>query len=167
MATGGQLNWLPQDPILFDGCSIDRCLRADLTPDASLLLVESLIFGRAAIGEQVTSAHLQDRIEIRRAGRLAHLDVLRLTGDLTPEMARPGVGDGAGALSSLILIRPDTAAHRDPIRAALPDTGGVSLVGDDMLLMRLLAPDGFTLRQTLVPILNRLTRNSLPRPWMI
>ncbi len=164
---GGQLNWLPQETILFDGCAIDRRLRVDLAPDAGLLLVESLIFGRAAMGEQVASAHFQDRLEIWRAGRLAHLDALRLTGDLAAEMARPGVGDGAGALSSLILIRPDAAAHLDPIRAALPDTGGVSLVGEDILLMRLLAPDGFTLRRTLVPILNRLTRNSLPRPWMI
>ncbi|MBY6084219.1 urease accessory protein UreD [Ruegeria arenilitoris] len=167
VAAGGQLNWLPQETILFDGCAIDRRLRVDLAPDAGVLLVESLIFGRAAMGERITAAHFQDRIEIWRAGRLAHLDALRLTGDLAAEVARPGVGDGAGALSSLILIRPDAAAHLDPIRAALPDTGGVSLVGDDMLLMRLLAPDGFTLRQTLVPLLNRLTRNSLPRPWMI
>ncbi|MGV6803585.1 MAG: urease accessory protein UreD [Ruegeria sp.] len=164
---GGQLNWLPQETILFDGCAIDRRLRVDLAPDASLLLVESLIFGRAAMGEQINSAKFHDRIEIWRTGRLVHLDALRLSGDLAGNMARPGIGGGAGALSSLVLIRPDAAAHLDPIRAALPDTGGVSQVGDDMLLMRLLAPDGFALRQTLVPILNRLTRNSLPRPWMI
>ena len=52
-------------------------------------------------------------------------------------------------------------------RTALPATGGASLVGEDMLLMRLLAPDSFLLRRTLVPILNRLIHNALPRPWMI
>lgn len=167
VAKGAQLNWLPQETILFDGCALDRRLRADLADGAGLLLVETLVFGRAAMGERVTAARFSDRIELRRAGRLLHLDAMRFDGDVAGLLDRPGIAGGAGAVSSVVLVRPDAAGHLDPIRAALPDTGGASLVGDDMLLIRLLATDGFELRQTLVPILNRLTKNSLPRPWMI
>ena len=54
-----------------------------------------------------------------------------------------------------------------PLRAMLPDSGGASLIGDDLLFLRLLAPDGYLLRRALVPILNRLTANALPRHWML
>ncbi|MCU9839191.1 urease accessory protein UreD [Ruegeria sp. WL0004] len=167
LAERAHLNWLPQETILFDGCAIRRNLRIDMAGDARLLMVESLVFGRAAMGETLTDAQFSDRIEIRRAGRIAHLDVLHFGGNVADHLARPHVAAGAGAMASLVLIGPNAAAHLAPVLAALPATGGASLVGEDMLLMRLLAPDGFLLRRTLVPILNRLTHNALPRPWMI
>lgn len=167
VAVGGELNWLPQETILFDGCRIARNLRIDMAGNARLLMVESLIFGRAAMGETLTDAQVSDRIEIRREGRIAHLDALRFSGDVAAHMARSHVAAGAGALASLVLIRPDAAAHLAGIRAALPASGGASLVGEDMLLIRLLAIDSYLLRRTLVPILHRLSGNQLPRPWMI
>lgn len=48
----------------------------------------------------------------------------------------------------------------------MPDTGGVSLLGPDLLVLRLVAADGYALRQTLVPVLTRLTDDALPRSWM-
>ncbi|MCV2889506.1 urease accessory protein UreD [Ruegeria aquimaris] len=167
LAERAHLNWVPQETILFNGCAIRRNLRIDMAGDARLLMVESLVFGRAAMGETLTGAQFRDRIEIRRDGRIAHLDALHFDGNVADHLARPHVAAAAGAMASLVLIGPDAAAHLAPVRAALPATGGASLVGEDMLLMRLLAPDSFLLRRTLVPILNRLTRNALPRPWMI
>lgn len=167
LAERAHLNWVPQETILFNGCAIRRNLRIDMAGDARLLMVESLVFGRAAMGETLTDAQFRDRIEIRRDGRIAHLDALNFDGDVADHLARPHVAAGAGAMTSLVLIGPDAAAHLAAVRGALPATGGASLAGEDMLLMRLLAPDSFLLRRTLVPILNRLTRNALPRPWMI
>ncbi|SDD95923.1 urease accessory protein UreD [Ruegeria marina] len=164
---GAELNWLPQETILFNGCRIARSLRIDLATDARLLLAESLVFGRAAMGETIDRAWFSDRIEIVRSGKPAYIDRLDFAGDISAQLARPHVAGGAGAIASLVLIRPDAPAHLAWIRAALPATGGASLVGEDMLLIRLLAADSFLLRQTLVPMLNRLTCHSLPRPWMI
>ena len=48
VAAGATLHWLPQELILFDGCALSRRLRIDLAADARALVVEPVIFGRAA-----------------------------------------------------------------------------------------------------------------------
>ena len=71
VAQGGALEWLPQETILFDRCALDRRLHVDLAADACFLAVETLVFGRAAMGEQVRQAWLRDLIRVRRDGRTA------------------------------------------------------------------------------------------------
>ncbi len=167
VASGGRLNWLPQETILFDGCAYDRRLRVDLEDDAELLLVEPIVFGRTAMGEVLHDASFSDIIDIRRAGKPLYLDQMRLNGDIAAQMARRGTGNGAGAMACLVYASPDAEAQLDTIRAMLPPTAGASLIQGDLLAMRLLAPDSHLLRQSLIPVLNHLTNNALPRPWMI
>lgn len=164
---GSTLHWLPQETILFDGCDLTRSLQIDLAGDARLLMVEPVIFGRAAMGEVLTDARFCDDIHITRAGQPLYTDRLRLQGDLYAQMARPAIGGGAGAMVSLVYVAPDAEAHLPALRRALPDTGGASLIGSDLLVMRLLAPDSFALRRVLVPLLDRLTGQGLPKVWRL
>lgn len=163
---GARLDWLPQETILYDGSALERTLVAELAADARLLLVEPLVFGRAAMGEVLHAAWFRDRIEIRREGVPLYLDAVRFEGDLAARLARPGVAAGAGAMASLVFVAPEAEAHLAALRALMPDTGGVSLLREDVLVLRLLAPDSFALRRALVPALIRLTDNDLPRSWM-
>jgi urease accessory protein len=162
-----RLNWLPQETILFQGCALHRTLSVEMAQDAKVLLAEPLVFGRAAMGETLNNATFHDRIEIRRNGALLFLDALRLEGDIAAHLARPAVANGAGAMVTLVYVAKDAEAHLDPLRDLLPDTAGASLLRPDVLVLRALAPDSFVLRQSLVPALNRLTANHLPRCWMI
>ena len=162
-----RLTWLPQETILFRGCALDRTLRVDLAGTAGLLLCETLVFGRGAMKETLSRAALCDTIDVRRDGVPLFLDRIRLSGDVNAHLARPHVAAGAGAMTSLLLVVGDAAARLDPLRALLPETGGASLIRDDLLFLRALAPDGFALRRALVPILEYLTANNLPRCWMI
>ena len=54
------LEWIPQETILFDGARLERRLRAELAEGAVLLAAETLVFGRAARGEQMRSGALLD-----------------------------------------------------------------------------------------------------------
>ena len=164
---GARLHWVPQETILFDGCALERLLRVDMSADARVMLAEPLIFGRAAMGERLRTGWFRDRIEVWRGGAPLLVDAMALEGDMAGHLDRPHVADGAGAMVSLLYVAPDAAAHLDWVRAALPDTGGVSLVRDTVLFLRALAPDGFDLRAILIPILHRLGGEALPRPWMI
>lgn len=163
---GARLDWLPQETILFEGSALRRRLVADLAADARLLLVEPVVFGRAAMGEVLRDALFDDRIDIRRAEAPLYLDALRLAGDIAAHLARPAVARGAGAMASLVYVAPDAAAHLAPLRGLMPAMGGVSLLHEDVLVMRLLACDSHALRRTLVPVLMRLTDDNLPRSWM-
>nr|WP_238705063.1 urease accessory protein UreD [Parasedimentitalea marina] len=167
VGAGARLNWMPQETILYNTSAYRRSLTADLATDSELLLVEPLVFGRIAMGEVLSDAHFLDRIDIRRNGRRLYYDAVRLDGDIAAKLARPAVANGAQSMANLIFCAPDAARHLAFIRAALPNTGGVSLIGDDLLVMRLLAVDSYELRKSLLPILERLTDNGLPRCWRL
>ncbi|MDU8928073.1 urease accessory protein UreD [Alisedimentitalea sp. MJ-SS2] len=164
---GARLNWLPQETILYNGSALDRRLVIEMAPTASLLMVEPLIFGRAAMGETLTEAQFTDRIEIRRQGKPIFLDATRLQGDVTAHLALPFIADGAGAMVVLVYVAEDAEALLPKLRALLPETAGASLIGDDLLVARLLAQDSFVLRQSLLPVLRLLNNDDIPRCWMI
>lgn len=163
---GARLNWLPQETILFNGSALRRRLTITLDTTAELLMVEPLVFGRAAMGETLTQARFDDRISITRGGTPLYLDAVRLEGDVAAHLANPFTANGAGAMAALVFASPRAEGNLDRIRALLPATGGVSLIGDT-LVMRLLATDSHELRQTLVPVLKTLNSDDLPRCWMI
>ena len=51
---GSWLEWLPQETIIFDGARFRRRTRIEATASARVLAGEFLVFGRSAMGEQVT-----------------------------------------------------------------------------------------------------------------
>lgn len=167
VAAGGRVDWLPQETILFDGAALERRLVVDLEPGARALIVEPVILGREAMGEVVRDLRLSDRWEIRQAGRIVFADALRFDGDAAALMARAGAGDGARAWAGLIFAGPEAAALLDPVRALLPATAGASLVREGILFIRILAQDGFVLRQSLIPVIERLTGAALPKVWRL
>ncbi|SDE16392.1 urease accessory protein [Salipiger thiooxidans] len=164
---GARLDWLPQETILFEGAALDRRLSVGMARDARLIACEALIFGRHAMGEVLHDLRLCDRIDVRVDGRLVLADRLRLDGDAAATLAQAHVAGGAGAMATVVHAAPGAAAMRDPLRAMLPETAGVSAISEDLLLMRLVSVDGFALRGHLAPVLRRLSGADLPRPWMI
>lgn len=167
VGAGAGLEWLPQETLLFDGCALRRTLRVDLADDAAFLGVESLVFGRRAMGEVVRAALLDDLIEIRRAGRLLLHDRIRLRGSVAPLLAGRAIGAGATAVATLIDAAPDVPARLDLLREALaPFDAGASVV-DGMLLARIVAENGACLRAAVVAGLAVLRDGRpLPRVWM-
>lgn len=163
--SGAQINWLPQELILFEGAALRRSLRIELATDARLLMVEPVVFGRAAMGEVLRDVSFHDRIEIYRNGLPLYMDALRLDGDLVAQMAR--LAKGAGAMASLVFVAPQAETHLSAVRAMLPETGGASLLHPDLLALRLVAEDGFELRGALLPILDRLSGDTLPTSWRL
>lgn len=162
-----QLNWLPQETILYDGSALSRRLEVDITTTGRFLMVEPVLFGRRAMGERLESAIFRDRIDIHRDGELIYRDGLALDGDIESRLDRPAIGGGARAMVSLVLVAPGAEGALTPVRDLIGQTGGASLLRSDVLVMRLLATDGFTLRQRLVPLLDHLTRHTLPISWRL
>lgn len=162
-----RLDWLPQETILFEGCALRRHLQIDMATSSRLLMVEPLVFGRVEMGEQLHSGQLHDQISITRDGQPLYTDAMRFDGDIHAHMAQPFVANGAAAMASVVYVAPDAEAHLAPIRAALGDTAGASLLAPDLLVARALAPDSYTLRADLGPLLTRLSGRPLPRCWSI
>ena len=77
---------------------------------------------------------------------------------MLPQAREPGcaVAGGAVAMASALYVAPDAASHLDRVRAALGDTGGASLLGQDVLALRLIASDSHVLRRHLLPVMDLL-----------
>jgi urease accessory protein len=164
---GARLDWLPQETLLFDGAALNRRLKIKLAPDARALMVEPVVFGRIEMGEVVRDLSFWDRVDIVRDGKSEFADRTRLTGDAVAQLAGRATGGGCGAMASLVYAADDAENFLDRARALMPETGGVSLIRDGILFARLLAPDSFVLRQTLLPLIDLLSISPLPRTWMI
>lgn len=163
---GASLAWLPQETILYDGAALTRRTRIDLAPDARCLMLESVILGRAAMGEVVTRLRLSDRREIRRDGRLVALDPLRIDDAILARRNSPALLGGANALATLILAAPG-AADLLPALRQTGDAVTASAPRHDLLILRILAHDGWALRQTVLALLPILHDGPLPRTWQL
>ncbi len=161
---GGCAEWLPQESILFDRCALDRVLEVDVAEGGWFLGMETLVFGRAAMGEDVATARIADTIRIRHAGRLVLHDAIRLQGDVAPALARAAVGGGAGAVATIVMVGGD--AGLDRLRAALaPFDAGVS-GWNGLVVARIVAHDGARIRTAILAGLTALRAGrALPRVW--
>ncbi|WP_240789566.1 urease accessory protein UreD [Pseudooceanicola onchidii] len=167
VAAGARVDWLPQETILFDHCALDRRLEAEVAPDARLLVVEPLIFGRGAMGEVVHSGHFLDRWRINFGGELIFADNLMLSGDLQATLDRAAVAQGARAMASLLLVAPDADRYLDRLRAALGPSGGASVIRPGVLFARAVAVDGFALRRHIIPAIQALSGADIPKTWTL
>jgi urease accessory protein len=171
LGAAAKLHWLPQETILFDRARLARTISADIAADATLLMVEATVIGRAASAETVTSAALLDRWRIRRGGTLVYADTVRLAGDLQAHLSRAAIANGATALATVLYIAPDAEDRRDTVRCALDAPQGriESRLGisawNGMLLARLLAPSADALKADIAVLVRCLSRQPLPRVW--
>jgi urease accessory protein len=169
VAGGASLEWLPQETILFDRCAMDRRLDVDLADDSWFLGVESLVFGRAAMGERVSLARLRDGIRVRRGGRWLLHDAVRMDGEVDAALQRASIGDGARALATLVHVAADAEAALDDVRAALADTAAEAGASawNGILVVRILAADAAVSRRAVIAALAVLRGpRPLPRVWL-
>lgn len=165
LGAGAHLDWLPQETILFDRSAARRRTEIDMADDATCLMAETVVLGRAAMGEEVTRTAFTDWRILRRGDRPLHIEVLRLC-DAALRMGAAGL-DGARAVASVILAAPGAADALGPVRAALGIEGvraGASALAG-RLVVRLMAADAWPLRLQMIRLLSVLRRGPLPRVW--
>lgn len=168
-ASGARLAWLPQETILFSGGALSRRLDADLSGDAELVAVESVVLGRKAMGETVTTGSIIDRWRIRRDGRLVHAEALRLDGDVAGSSGRPAVLNGGGAFATLVYCGPRAELLARLARETLgaDPCFGLSVFADK-LVVRVVAGEAYDLRRRLIPAISVLKGGDpLPKVWSL
>ena len=165
--TGAHLSWLPQETILFDRARIIRRIDIDLAEDASLLLCEIVVFGRAAMGETMQHGEFVDRWRLRRAGKLVFAETVRLDGDIGTKLARPAIANGGAAIGTALIV-PGDEALLERIREASESFGGeVGLSAwNGFAMARFCAQDAARLRADMMTVLGRASGTALPRLWL-
>jgi urease accessory protein len=169
VAAGGRLAWLPQETIVFDNSAFRRRIDIDLAEQSEMLVVESVLFGRRAMGESVGNAHFADRWRVRRGTRLIHAEDFALGPRAGRQLAARAGLAGAAAVATVAHFADEAGAKLDAVRAIVGEAGGASawrVGGSGKLLARLVADDGYALRKRLVPLVELLNGQAgLPKIW--
>ncbi|MBA4490691.1 urease accessory protein UreD [Paracoccus sp. S1E-3] len=167
VGAGGMLDWLPQEAILFDGAKLDRETVVELAEGASFLGLETIVLGRAAMGETVARLHLNDLRVIRRAGRVEVFDPFRLDDSSLARAGAPALLQGARAVAVLILSAPDAEHQLPALRAALtePEVTAAASALPGRVILRAHAPDAWPLRRQMARLIETLRPDALPRVW--
>ncbi|MGD0104040.1 MAG: urease accessory protein UreD [Rhodopila sp.] len=168
VAQGASLEWLPQETILFDRFALDRRLEVDLAADdARFLGVETLVFGRAAMGERVREGWLRDLIRVRRGDELLLHDAIRLDGEIDAALKRQAVAGGANVVATMVYVAPDAGVKLDAVRAAVGVAEAGASAWNGMLIARILGSDSASVRGTVIAALAVLRESRpLPRVWL-
>jgi urease accessory protein len=168
VGAGATAFWLPQETILFDESRLERRNDVEIVAGGALVACESLVFGRAAMGETVQQGAILDRWSVRYDGRLAFLDGFRLDGPIAELLARPAVAGGHRAMATILAAGPDAEARLACLRDASADLAvpvGSTRLGP-VVVTRLLAPGLQSLHGALVRLLGALletVETSAPR----
>lgn len=166
-ASGARLAWLPQETILFNGAKISRRIDVDLAEDASLLLCEIVVFGRAAMGERMERGEFVDRWRLRRGGKLVFAETVRLDGDIGAKLERPAIAKGGVAIATALIVPGDEAVV-ERIRQAADSFGGEVGISawNGFAMARFCAQDAARLRADMMTVLGRASPSPLPRLWL-
>ena len=164
---GAHLSWLPQETILFDRARISRRIDIDLAEDASLLLCEIVVFGRAAMGERMLHGEFVDRWRLRRGGKLVFAETIRLDGDIGEKLLQPAVAKGGVAIGTALIVPGDEAVV-ERIREAADTFGGEVGISawNGFAMARFCAQDAARLRADMMTVLGRASSVPLPRLWL-
>ena len=174
LAAGAYAEWFAQETIVFDGARLRRQLTAELSGDARLLAVESLVFGRTAMRETLRSGRIHDGWHIRCDGRLVWADALHLDGDLAALRAKPYGYTSACGSATLVYAGPDAAAQLELARTRLAAASGIAAgatVVNGVLVLRVLADEATALRAAVIDVAAALRTAvaglpaRLPRVW--
>ncbi|MGL5165609.1 MAG: urease accessory protein UreD [Afipia sp.] len=164
---GARLAWLPQETILFDQARVARRIDIDLSQNASLLLCEIVVFGRAAMGEVMTGGSFVDRWRMRIGGKLVFAETVRLDGDIAEKLASRAVANGGVAIGTALVVPGDESiiARIREVSDAFGAEVGVS-AWNGFAMARFCAQDAARLRADMMKVLGCVSPSSLPRLWL-
>ncbi len=160
---GARFYWLPLETILYNQAKLNRRLQISLEGDAECLAVETIIFGRHAMNEEIEDIAITDRLEIRRDD--VPLFFENFATQNADDLLHPFGLRRAQAMSIAVLASPNAPDKLEAARRVIQ--GGAVSAMDGILIARLLNDDAWQNRQNLTRLLEVLTEGETPFTWKL
>ena len=161
------LDWLPQETILFDKSAVKREITVNMHETSKLFMVESIILGRCAMGETLTSNLFVDHWRILQGNKMRYAESLKLSNAIELSgLATLGENKALATLLYVTLNADETVEHmRDLIKQC--DLVGAASAWDGKLVTRLVSASPQRLRESLIFIISEFRKKQLPRVWLM
>lgn len=163
------LDWLPQETILFNRCSVTRRSTVELAATATFLMAETVVLGRKAMGERLETLALHDVRHVRRGGRPEFVEPLQINDRTLGASAGSAVFGSATAMTTIAFLAQGAEDAVEALRT-LHDDPDVALAAsgwDGKCILRLLAQDSWPLRKAVAKLLTHLRGQPMPRVWQM
>ena len=162
------VSWMPLETIFFNGGKLRRRLNIDLKPSSNFLAVETLIFGRKAMGEVVKSGELDDALQIYKNNKLLYSDFNKIKGNINKKILKSLVLKGNNIFCNVIYTGKKMRIYEKQISKYADKSKyffGVSIV-NGVLLLKILANNINDIRNFLSDLVKIFGKNfNLPRIW--
>jgi len=163
------LAWLPQETIVFDHARLSRETHVEVASGTQLLALEWLVLGRAAHGEKLTAATINDRWHIVKDGKLVWADSFRITDDVVRNIGRKALLSDCCAIATLVYFGSEPAVCLELMRqmtSLLGCRSGVTFVGG-LVIVRFAARASYDLRTAVRSVLQQFGNGFPGRPFQV
>ncbi len=148
---GAELEWLPQETIVFSGARVDSRTRIELTGNARFIGWDVVCLGRPASGERFENGRVRQCIELWRDGTPLYIE--RADYDATAPVMNAAWGLAGQCVSGTLLATQADVAMLEAVRAScatLTIEGAIAAtLLRDTLVCRYLGPHAHEARQAL------------------
>ena len=162
------VSWMPLETIFFNGGKLRRRLNIDLKTSSNFFGVETLIFGRQAMGEIVESGELDDALQIYKNNKLLYSDFNRIKGNIDKKILKSLVLKGNNIFCNVVYTGKKIRIYEKQISKYADKSKyffGVSIV-NGVLLLKILAKNINDIRDFLSDLIKIFGKNfNLPRIW--
>lgn len=161
---GAQLEWLPQETIIYSGAEAEISTRVELNDSAAFLGWEVVCLGRPASGERFSQGHLRQRFEIWRGDEPLWIERSEYVGDdeaLTEPWGLHAQPVFATLVANVIPSEALIAAVRAGLSACTAPGRCVVTALDQLVVCRYVGPWAETARAHLIDAWRVL------RPWVM
>ncbi len=169
VGAGCALEWLPQETILFNGSALQRKFEARMEMDSYLLALETMVLGRAEMGEVLTSVNYHDQWRIWRGGKIIYGDGLRIGPTDIENLSHPAVFGTNRALAVLLYVAPDANERIGEAKSLLRELDIETAISawNGMMVVRFISEETNKLRGAIKKYLLGFRGRDLPRVWYI
>ena len=166
---GASLDWLPQETLIYEHARLQRRINVTLGHDARLLLTETVVLGRHAMGELTEFAGFRDFRLVSRDHRPIWAESLHVDAATLASRSGKALLGKARCFSTIALIAPDAVDHLGRVNDLLCAEGCAVAASawNGRLILRLVSEHLWPLRQQVAQILIRLRGKPVPRVWQL
>ena len=168
VGTNSYVAWLPLETIFFNGGKLRRRINIELQKKSNFLGVETIIFGRKAMGEVVNRGYLDDAWQIYQNNKLIYSDFNRINGNISKKLSNALVMQGNNIFCNIVFIGKKIKTYKRKILIYISNSecfAGVSIV-NDVLLLKVIVKDIIEVRNFLDNLIMIFDGNfNLPKLW--
>ena len=168
VGSNSYVSWIPLETIFFNGANLRRRINIDLVSKSNFLGIETIIFGREAMGEKVEKGLLDDAWQIYKNGKLLYSDFNRISGNINKKLSNALIMKGNNIFCNIIFIGRKIKTYEKKILRYIADSeffSGVSIV-NGVLLLKILVKNINEIRNFIDKLISILDENyNLPKLW--